>query len=118
MFNKYDLESDFTVPVLDSLEEWGKLGRTYYSNINVITAFKSPGRHLPVVFGDGQYFDQDKMERQRVFPAGVAELYYPEGAEFTVLYQDKTGYKIVQKPFDRTYYDWTLLEGGAPAGES
>lgn len=118
MFNKYDLEIDFTVPVLDSLEEWGKLGRQYYSNVNTIIAYTTPGRHLPCVFGDAKYFDQNEMERVRVFPAGAAELYYPEGAEFTILYQDKTGYKIVQKPFDRTYYDWTLLEGGAPAGES
>ena len=118
MINKYDLEMDYIVPVLDSLEEWGKLGRQYYSNINTIVSYTSTARHLPMVFGDAKYFDQDEMERAKVFPVGAAELYYPEGAEYPVLYQDKTGYKIAEKPFNREYYDWTLLSGGTPADKS
>ena len=123
MFGNYSLDLTYPIPVLDSLEEWPALIKKspyngYYTKVNTIISYTSPGRQLPCVFGDAKYFDQNEMERVRVFPAGAAELYYPEGAEFTVLYQDKTGYKIAEKPFNRAYYDWMLLSGGTPADKS
>jgi len=100
MFSYYDPEFDNPIPVLDSLEQWGEASRKgvyqgFYSGVCLITAYTSSGRHYPVIFGDAQYWD-----------TGKAYYYFPEGVQYTLLYDTGDGFQMAEKPFNRDYYDW------------
>ena len=100
MFSNYDSVYDQSIPVMDSLAEWPQLVEGYYGSVNIIVSYTSPGQQLPCIFDYEQYWD-----------TGEAYYYFPEEAEYTVLYQAPVGFQLAQKPFNRAYYDWTVFWG-------
>lgn len=118
MFAEYSLEYPYPIPVMDSLEEWGEIIQRrpyndYYTNVDTIVCYKSTGRQLPVIFSDFDFFDPDGAEKAKVFEAVEPKYYFPEGAEYTLLYDAPGGYEVAQKPFNWKYYDWTVFWVGA-----
>lgn len=96
LFSNYNAEFDHPVPVLDSLDEWVEASQKgvfqgFYPGICLITAYTSSGQQLPVIFGKDNCY------------------YFPEGADYTLLYDSGNGYKMAEKAFDNRYYDWTVF---------
>ena len=100
MFNKYDPSRDYSVPVMDSLSEWPQLVKDYFGDVNIIVSYTSTGQQLPCIFSYDNYQN-----------TGEAYYYFPEGAEYTVIYEADGGFRLAQKPFNKTYYDWTVFWG-------
>lgn len=100
MFSKYDPSRDYSVSVMDSLSEWSHLIEGYYSDVNIIVSYTSTGQQLPCIFSRDNYQS-----------TGEAYYYFPEGAEYTVIYEADSGFQLAQKPFNKTYYDWTVFWG-------
>ena len=98
VFGNYTLDLTYPIPVLEDLEQWSVKIRQgvftgYYGNVNIIVSYTTSGQQLPVIFGEDKCY------------------YFPEGADYRVLYQSPVGYKIAEKPFNRDYYDWTVFWG-------
>lgn len=89
-FSNYQPSMDFIVPVLDSLEEWGSVIHQYYGNVCLSLTYKNH-RGFPCVYGEDNCF------------------YFPDTAEYTVLYDAGDGFKLKLLPFDISLYDWNAF---------
>lgn len=98
IFNNYDVNNDFAVPVIDSLSQWPEKIQWIYGPVCLVMTYDTPGRQYPVIFGD-QY------------ESAFDGIYYilPEGIEYTVLYEAPDGYQYKQIPFDTSVYDWNVF---------
>lgn len=93
IFAGYDVNNDFPVMVLDSLEEYGQRVHDLYGGVCLVIAHTSTGQHLPNIFGDD---------------FGDVHYFVPEGAEYSVLYESGDGYLIGEMPLDKKYHDWNM----------
>jgi len=95
LFNNYSLSNEMSVISLDELDDFGTRWREVFGGIAAVIAYKSPGTDLPVVFGE------DSGE------PGI--IYYPEGADFTILYETPgTGIEIRTIPVPTQIPDWKV----------
>ncbi len=105
MFHNYVENITYPILVMDSLQAWGDAIRQghyswFYSKICIITAYTSTGQQLPCIFDYDHYWD-----------TGEAYYYFPENAEYTVIYESGRGFQPAEKPFNKDYYDWTVFWG-------
>ena len=95
IFEGYSPDRDFTVMVLDCLEDYkGDTIAKLYGGVSLAIAHTSTGQHLPNIFGE-QY--------------GEPYYYVPAGSEYTLLYEAGDGYLIAEKPLNRRYHDYTVF---------
>ncbi len=93
IFAGYDVNSDFPVMALDSLEEYGQRVHELYGGVCLVIAHTSTGQHLPNIFGED---------------FGDMHYFVPENAEYTVLFESGDGYLIGEMPLDKKYHDWNV----------
>ena len=98
IFNNYDVNADYAVPVMDSLKQWPEKAQWVYGPVCLVMVYDTPGRQYPVIFGEG-------------YQNEFGGVYYilPEGIERTVLYEAPDGYQYLQIPFDTSAYDWNVF---------
>jgi len=92
LFSNYDPANELTVLSLKKLEDYGTRWNEVFGGIAAIIVHTSPGMHLPNVF------DEDN---------GI--VYFPEDADFIILYETPgTGIEVRTKPVPSQIPDWRI----------
>ncbi len=91
IFSNYSPSNDFPVVKLSKLEDYKDQVNNIYGGVCMALAHTSTGQHLPNVFDDA-----------------AGKYAVPEGAEYTVLYQENGDncYQVAEYPLDRAELDW------------
>lgn len=95
IFANYSPSNDFPVVKLSKLEDYKNQVNNVYGDVCMVLAHTSTGQHLPNVFDDA-----------------AGKYAVPEGAEYTVLYQESGDncYQVAEYPLDRAELDWTSYQ--------